>query len=827
MDKKLCIAISKDAFKAKPSTDEIRFVLSKGRNYQEYQLTPEDLLKAVLGGRSFRGCVFDKDEKNPKQSVAKVHSLGNTVLPFDFDGVTQTPQEMCDILTNMWCKPNFWYYSFSNADSVARGAGYRYRVVWCFDEMLTPREYEGLYNILIRDVQKLGIEVDKGVTDTARLWHGTNSKGELIRADYVTRAEMGWAKIVDKLNSGKTLYNVMRSQDKDIVAYFNAEQFDSSKCITVEKGWYEQLRGRCDLWDMWEKGEYIDYNSRLKLFTNLKYLKHTDSETSVLDDVLSFYNPTTYETHTCDEKQITDLFTNKKLYALPIVDRKIYTVANYLSLKRTERGGIISSLDKISLEQLDEQMDRTFPKVLESNHNNYVVCQTASGKTKRIIDWLCEQDLSTKRIVYAAPTYALIEELEQRFKDTFIKTTKSFGETQYPLHTVAKGVYDSSLDMRLLKIGAKPVSSNKERACDIKALMGDEWHGVYFITHALLANLQDFDFDIIIIDENIESTLIKDVDYSFDKLSALQLYLPTPSAARLNDFILSARSQETNSKVDLKPLAKIIEQLDIEDYVTNCDTLCDDLFYCNKDNVVARIDNKKHIYFTIKSNMFEIALNNGTPIKMFTASTNLSLLKKKLGVDLDKVQFEMAQNKGKVVQFAKETGAKGENLEKIPKLITYIKKSLPQEIIDKAYVLTFKDAVDEFSAAGFNIPTFDDGSLMNITNSEGVDKLKGETVIVAGKFDLNADYYNKIYFADNDTDNLEPPSRNNHVIDLNGYRQKLYLYDDDELRAIQIEIIEKNLVQAVGRARALRCEDATVYLFTNFSIADVDEKINY
>ena len=43
------------------------------------------------------------------------------------------------------------------------------------------------------------------------------------------------------------------------------------------------------------------------------------------------------------------------------------------------------------------------------------------------------------------------------------------------------------------------------------------------------------------------------------------------------------------------------------------------------------------------------------------------------------------------------------------------------------------------------------------------------------------------------------------------------------MREIQIEQIAGTVEQAAGRARALREEGATVYLFCNFVIADADE----
>jgi len=61
-------------------------------------------------------------------------------------------------------------------------------------------------------------------------------------------------------------------------------------------------------------------------------------------------------------------------------------------------------------------------------------------------------------------------------------------------------------------------------------------------------------------------------------------------------------------------------------------------------------------------------------------------------------------------------------------------------------------------------------------------------------------------------------------IEYNGFRFMFYCFDKEELRKIQLALIESDLVQALGRARTLRT-NSTVELYSNFPLRISDEFI--
>lgn len=72
-------------------------------------------------------------------------------------------------------------------------------------------------------------------------------------------------------------------------------------------------------------------------------------------------------------------------------------------------------------------------------------------------------------------------------------------------------------------------------------------------------------------------------------------------------------------------------------------------------------------------------------------------------------------------------------------------------------------------------------------------------------------------------DATEPPQRKTCLETINGKTVRLFLWEDETLRKIQLENIRLFSEQACGRARTLRESGATVYFFSNYPVRDADE----
>ena len=121
--------------------------------------------------------------------------------------------------------------------------------------------------------------------------------------------------------------------------------------------------------------------------------------------------------------------------------------------------------------------------------------------------------------------------------------------------------------------------------------------------------------------------------------------------------------------------------------------------------------------------------------------------------------------------------------------------------------------------------SFSGGIGIHYWNCEGYDFLKGKDIVVLGTPHLNNVVYNmyaKVIGIDLNNIDLEMQYQK---IDWNGFRFMFMAYNDRDMREIQLSLIESELVQAIGRARALRT-DARVEVYSNLPLL-VSDKFVY
>lgn len=139
--------------------------------------------------------------------------------------------------------------------------------------------------------------------------------------------------------------------------------------------------------------------------------------------------------------------------------------------------------------------------------------------------------------------------------------------------------------------------------------------------------------------------------------------------------------------------------------------------------------------------------------------------------------------------------------------------------------MSYKDAISDWESAGYRIPYAQDkdGILtpIHLANSAELDFLKVQTVIVVGKYDDNEDVYIDKYY-DLYPDRTDKPKRITQTVKLCSKSIKMFLWEDEQLRELQLEKYKQFTEQPAGRARALRQENAKVYLFSNYPIEDAD-----
>ena len=822
---------SSRTFAAKPTDKGVIAGLQKPINYIFGELdNVEDIARFIGEGRTWRAGLYDTGVDSFKKANVKAAQ----VIAMDFDSCEQEPQAVIDYAISIGVSPSAWYYSYSQGIKT----GYNFRIVWVLEEPIKAIQYETIYKAMLEQFSQF--KPDESTKDASRMWFGGNRGVNVLNNKPLPLSVLGWLGVVEKVKQGQAIQKARKAVKGCENKYFEDETAEDLEPLYIGQGfkWWEYLRGnKCWLWNRWENGIYLNYNQRLTLFTNLKYIKYADNNQSVVKQVLEIYNKfkNVYEGHTCNEEQIRSMFLNTTLHALGIVRETdeqgrdiLTTVKDYLS--KTPHIAE-NNIEKISLEELDKLLAEEMPRLLSEKGIVYIQSQTASGKTYHVIQWLLQQDLEHKKIIYSAPTYNTLEEFRERFTAAYNEANKGKEmpkEAEDLIHFIPRGTYTQE-DLLLMELGFPAKTKQNERFKAIQIMLDERNKGLFLCSHQCIAHLRECKADCIIIDENIEEALFNEIELDGVALGGLTNFVENEEKKQMILQIQELIKEKSRGElINIEPLKTALTNFNWERYLNSDNKVAGIGKILEQNKEPPKIGNKKGnptIRIITKSTLIDNALINGTPIKLLSATPKSALLEMVYNTNkIELFKFPLANNKGQIIQFMGTTGARGTNNSKVEDLIAYVKMKIPEEERKTAYVLSFKDSEEAWEREGFLIPYKTENGKkvpINLSNNAGLDFLKGKTVIVAGKFDNNDDYYRNRYY-DMFPDTKTPLNRITKTVEVAGRIRTLYLWDNQAIQDLQIETIKLYLEQSAGRARALREAGAKVYLFANFPIEDAD-----
>jgi hypothetical protein len=585
---------------------------------------------------------------------------------------------------------------------------------------------------------------DLAPKDYSRLWFGTDKAPVILQTYPISQVPFGAIAVSNKMKKGSRADNARRSND-DLASKYG--ELSVPDTVYVSNNWWEQLRGRCVAWDKWEKGDYLNYNQRLTLFTNLKLLAYRSHDLSIISDVLQFYNADTYKGHTCDELQIRRQFRTN-LAPLPNIcfEGNYLTVPDYF-LKR-ERV-VLNTKTKRPVEELDKEMDETFSQHLSEKGITYIKSQTGTGKTDRLIRWIGEQNLNEKKIIVSLPTYVCMMEFESRAlfylkngarspydcnsntyshgvemlknkvccSDDFIKNLQS----KLWVYLIPQASYNKK-DKLLLEIGKQPESKSAGRSSLIKQLMDPTSTGLYICSHSLLCRLRDIPSNAIIIDENIEEALLKETKLTAAGINSIMPFIDSMCRPGILDLLHRLEHSALYVSINIDEFKKALETLDVEAYLKqkNIYSGLFDFLKVTGDARVSTLKGEKCIRVCVGSTFISDAIRNNVPVKLMCATPKMKQIVSAYGLkNIKTVTYDLAENEGSIIQYRYHSGSKGNDCERVPDLIEVVKNTLSEEVIRKAYVLSFKNSIPLWEAAGFNIPRTENGTAIHLANSAG------------------------------------------------------------------------------------------------------------
>ena len=217
-----------------------------GWNYNSVIVDIETFYKIPTSGHSFRQAIYKWifEERPENKRFIKENVLGTNMIILDFDNSPYTPETMLLLAEERLCKPNFWYYSFSQG----KKPGFNYRMVWVLDASIRAAYFEGYIGAML----ELFPEADPAAKDISRLWFGGTPgafiHGELNKLEDFPFTADPKKYVIDEYGA---------ITPRDLPSFFREELLDVSLY-----DWVAPLRKHWSLFDRYCGGEYLNYNER-------------------------------------------------------------------------------------------------------------------------------------------------------------------------------------------------------------------------------------------------------------------------------------------------------------------------------------------------------------------------------------------------------------------------------------------------------------------------------------------------------------------------------------------------------------------------------------
>lgn len=806
--------VGKKKWLEKPNNTQVPTICQNIGHYVKREVSIAQGFQYITEGRCWRAGIL----KDGATSLTKGNFIGAQIFALDFDSCDYTPEELVAYCQSITIPPNFWYWSFSQGGKKPKN---NFRLVWVFSAAITAKQYEALYKAILQD--SMFSAADKATKDISRLWFGTSKGGNLIsetpidydRFDIFVRTEAADDSTAEKRT--KTYYQGKTAQD----FIMDREDFD----------WDNALRGVCDLWDRWISKEYLHYQQRLLLFTELKCLKYADGiNKTTLDKIMSYYDADLYAGSKCSRTEISYFMSNYTSDCVENIlvrlDDEEYTISEYFN-----SGAYIRKLEanegpRITREELKKQADELIPATLAAKGIHYIECQTEAGKTERIIRYLCGLDFSDKKVIYSVPTYKLINEF-------LIRLEKAGFDMSY-IHYPKKVDY-SEEDLLLLDAAFPEYITMSpemlERKQELQKINDEEVKGLFLITHTCLTHLRSFDrvYEIII-DENIEDLVIDRDDIPLPMLYALNAFLNKEGKEELKNLISIIEDGDPQDIIEDIDKLKIFNGIDIQRLINTPDVFRNDkkemypigkIRFADKLTIGEDRYNNRYLHIETMSKLFHNALQNGIRVNLFTGTPKIAQLSAGLPPEIaqilnnNMVKIDRARPLGHIYQFKRFKGSKTSLA--IPAVWRQMIEELEKHGIDwkNTNTLTLKSQVEKARKLGFKIPQSLEKEDMYIENCAGLDCLKGKDLIVIGKADKPKETYLDMKGKVKDKSSTTKARTFEGVAGTH----KIFGFTNDDLWKLQAEQMRLYTEQAVARARTL-WHDVNVYVFCDLPVRD-------
>lgn len=743
--------------------------------------------------------------------------VSQQIFGLDFDNDTITVEEVYKIFAEYNIIPQVWYSTLSSSEKHKK-----FRVILFLDIPIT--------NFDIHKQITLGLcamfpDSDQSCKNAGRLFLGGQQSHVTAEEPISTQLLLNVISpyIITKYNSETRFIsnlsylqnNTLIEEKSNFLYKYNRNIHNSSKSqlpllTTTIKGGdqasidFKIARSKVKILDEFLNGKWLTHPELFGLSTNLIHIK---GGRKLMKETMEFYNEEGLTEYTENNFNILPYVSKVGYPAIPIgqfskcpEDEGLYDI---VSATRTVRGQIkiVEEKNMISLTEAEIAFKNKFDDVISNGELGKVYLfslPTAIGKTEILT--------SLENSIIASPTNDLKNEIAARMKTQHVVSPDQIIFENDSLNITMMYYYSIGLPQKAMELVYNVVSngfiySSNDVQAAIDYIAKNETCKTTdenIITTHRRALFGDYKHDTLVFDEDpLQSLLeIKKVRISdFIKLKTDNSKLQN-SISTIIETLIASEFQQVMQKPSFT-----IDTEDLIDLAISKDLNSNIFDFIGAAYFLRDLNDVDLFHYVVKRSLPETKKTI-----IMSATAPIEIYQKMLGDRLVVITLGDIKQKGKIIQYTKRSCSRNG-------LGQYINKISSE--VGELPVITFKSFKSNFSNSVEE---------MHFGNCSGYDTLKGKDIAVVGTpHRNNIEYYLTGKALGIDFEIIQNGMSMNEI-SYNGFEFNFNCFNNEELRLIQLALIQSDLKQSVGRARTLRT-NAIVKVYSNFPLRDADEFI--
>lgn len=736
--------------------------------------------------------------------------ISQSVIGLDFDNKDTIiyPEDVVKRIEEYGITPQVWYQTFSSTVQLLK-----FRMMLLLNESITDPNH---HQHVMKGLKSIYPEADPMCFNMGQYFFaGTESK--IISHDPVSTQKLTELATIQGISDDKgrtrsiapfkgCSWEVEEEEkigEKTEKLYDNNKSGGNSPKVKEEKplrvNW-EEARKKVRLIDEFINGKWLHHNELYGLTTNL--LK-VEGGRKLINETMEKYNKLGITIYTKNNFSLIRYLAAKSYPPQPIntfsaydEDQHIYDFATEV-LNQRGKIQILEDINRIPLAEAEVKLKSYFDEALNSSQKGIIYLikvPTAIGKTRLLT--------KVRNATIAFPTAKLKEEVTGRMAVPCQMTPNQIIFQDDRTNNIINHYYSMGLYQKAVGVIHKVASENfKYNGSEHDIIKATEFLGQLqsclrsensVLTTHTRAIHTEFNHDSLIFDEDPIGSLVQINQIKISDLFTANLTLDRniQDLSNLIEILTDAHRGEIMPSptiaMNLDELVqKISEQTRVE---SNVFGFFGSSFYV-KDSLDPNL-----IHYVSKK-----VLPKDKNIIILSATINATIYKLLFGERVKIFDIDEVEQMGKVIQYTKRSCSRN-GLGKYGKQIS--------EAVGDKKVITFKSFSNHFMNATQEI---------YFGNCSGYDSLAGKDLVVVGTPHRNNVEYLLLAVALGINFKTTDTTMGFKEITYNGFKFMFNCYDNEELREIQLGLIEADLIQAVGRARTLRTE-AVVELYSNFPL---------